>query len=1182
MSEAKAEKTSLARRIVRILTERWFLSAVGALALALLVWYLGPLIPFMGGALVRGLTVAAIFVVWLVANLILDIRAARREARMIANVSDTSAGKALSAAESAASEEMGILRERLEEALTQLRKSQSGGNKKRQYLYELPWYILIGPPGSGKTTALTNSGLKFPLSNKFGRDPLRGVGGTRNCDWWFSDDAILLDTAGRYTTQDSSEAVDQKVWQGFLALLKQFRPRQPINGAMVAIGLPDLMQMKPAERSLHARAIKTRLAELQSQFGLRFPVYVLLTKIDRIAGFIEFFDDLDREGRANVWGMTFPLDDGKDTAGAIANFDGEFDALVERLNARVLERINDERDSDRRGRIFGFPLQIATLKTMLHDFLGEIFTPNRFEDRPLLRGIYLTSATQEGTPIDRLMSAMASTFGLADQRPAAFSGTGRSYFVTRLLRDVIFEEASLVGSNPRVERRNCLIRNAAFAGIAALALLFIGAWTVSYLGNSTLIAREMTASAGYLAAAGPLVQPTVADENVASVMPVLDRIRTLPAGYDTARSGVPLSRTFGLDQSRKLESQAIRAYHRALNAVLLPRLVIGMETQLKNSINNPDDVSVFLPLYLMLAGQGPLDKPLVKSAVLALWGTRAYPNLPPDQSRKQLDAHLDAMLEEPLPLIQLDGALLARARQLVANIPVSARAYNAIRSSAAAKALPDWRVVDHAGPAADRVFIRMSGKALSEGIPGFYTYDGFHNVLLPQISDAVKAAAEASWVLGTDRTVQLTDAAARGLMEQAVDLYVGDFTSTWDQLLADITIVPFRSTPEAADAVNTLSAPSSPLKVYMLAVAQETTMNRPASAAAAAVGRAAAAASPAAAAIARLAQAGSATLEARGQGIDAHFRSLHEFVGGAPNTPSQLDDLIKRLSDLYGQLSSPNPGPTAPGGPAAQLQQQASRLPPPLGAIIAKVAGGTSVVATGATRKTIEDIYASSVLGLCRQALEGRYPIVKSSAINVPLGDFQQLFKPGGTLDMFFTTYLKAYVDTTTSPWNNQKVNNADLGLSRATLAQFERAQTIRDKFFPGNSATPMVEFTLTPINLGNDAQQVVFDSDGQVLTYARGPATPVKMQWPVPNGAGRAHLGFTRNNGQMAAIDTSGSWALFRLLDRARIAGNVADQLNVGFDLGGLTATFQLSATRVSNPFRSRELEQFQCPNPL
>ncbi len=1185
MPEAKTEKASLGRRIVNFLTERWFLSFIGALSLALLIWFLGPLIPFMGSALVRWLCIAAIFVIWLVANLVLDIRAARREASMIDKVADTS-GSRQSATDSAAAEEMGILRERLGAALTQLRKSQASGNKKRQYLYELPWYILIGPPGSGKTTALINSGLNFPLSNKFGRDPLRGVGGTRNCDWWFSDEAILLDTAGRYTTQDSSEAVDQKVWRGFLALLKQFRPRQPINGAMVAIGLPDLMQMKPAERSAHARAIKTRLAELQSQFSLRVPVYVLLTKLDRIAGFVEFFHDLNREDRSDVWGMTFPLDDGKDQAGAIAGFDEEFDLLVERLNARLLERVNDERDSERRGRVFGFPLQIATLKGMLHDFLGEIFTPNRFEDRPLLRGIYFTSATQEGTPIDRLMSAMAATFGLADQRPPAFSGAGRSYFVTRLLRDVIFEEASLAGADPRVERRNRIIRAGALAGIAALALLLIGAWTVSYFGNSSLIADETSAGTAYTAAAAPFVQPAVADDNVAPIMPLLDRLRTLPAGYDTAQVRVPLSRTVGLDQSRKLESQAIRAYHRALTGMLLPRLVVGMENQLRNGVNNPDDVGVFLPLYLMLAGQGPLDKPLVKTAASALAGARAYPTLPPDQSRKRFEAHVDAMLEEPLPVIQLDAALLARARDVIANVPVSARAYNAVRTSAAARALRDWRVIDHAGAAADQVFTRASGKPLSEGISGFYTYDGFHKVLLPQIQDAVKAAAEESWVLGSDKTTRLTDASARELENQAVDLYVRDFTSTWDQFLADVSIIRFKSPQEGATVVNALAGPSSPLKVYFTAVAQETTMNRPASGVAGAAGAAAAAAvaaNPAAGALAKLAQAGSADLESRGSAIDMHFATLHQFVGtGAPGAPSQLDDLIKRMGDLYVQLSNQAAGgaPPAPGGAAAQLGQLASNLPPPLGSMVSDVAGGTNTLATGATRKALDDQYQSSVLRFCRQALDGRYPIQKSSTIDIAIGDFTQLFKQGGTLDMFFTASLKPYVNTASTPWTNQKVNNTDLGLSPATLAQFERAGRIRDNFFAGGAA-PMVEFTLTPTALSNDATQVVFDLDGQVLTYARGAATPVKMLWPAPNAAGRAHLAITRN-GQASALDATGPWALFRLLDRARITGNLADQMNVTFDTGGLSASFLLRAASVRNPFRSRELEQFQCPGQL
>lgn len=65
----------------------------------------------------------------------------------------------------------------------------------RQYLYQLPWYVIIGAPGAGKTTALVNSGLHFPLADRFGKSALRGVGRTRNCDWWFTNDAVLLDTA---------------------------------------------------------------------------------------------------------------------------------------------------------------------------------------------------------------------------------------------------------------------------------------------------------------------------------------------------------------------------------------------------------------------------------------------------------------------------------------------------------------------------------------------------------------------------------------------------------------------------------------------------------------------------------------------------------------------------------------------------------------------------------------------------------------------------------------------------------------------------------------------------------------------------------------------------------------------------------------------------------------------------
>ncbi len=258
------------KRVLAFFIGRWFLSFVGAAALAVIVWLLGPLLALLEGVVARLVAIAAIFLVWLLANLAISLIARRRQKKMVAQLTEATPDPEI-VARQAASEEIGLLRERLEAALQQLRRASRGKQRGSGYLYELPWYMLIGPPGSGKTTSLRNSGLAFVSTDRSGRDSIRGVGGTRNCDWWLAEEAVLLDTAGRYTTQDSDQAVDQKAWLGFLDLLKNFRPRQPINGAIVAIGLPDLVAMGPDEREAHARAIRARLKELHERFGARFP-----------------------------------------------------------------------------------------------------------------------------------------------------------------------------------------------------------------------------------------------------------------------------------------------------------------------------------------------------------------------------------------------------------------------------------------------------------------------------------------------------------------------------------------------------------------------------------------------------------------------------------------------------------------------------------------------------------------------------------------------------------------------------------------------------------------------------------------------------------------------------------------------------------------------------------------------
>ena len=203
------------------------------------------------------------------------------------------------------SDDSDVLAGRMTEALDTLKRSSG----KQSFLYELPWYIIIGPPGAGKTTALVNSGLKFPLAGQDGAASIAGVGGTRYCDFWFTEDAVLIDTAGRYTTHDSDAETDRKSWLSFLSLLKDNRAKQPINGVILAISVEDVLLLPEDELTGHANAIRKRLLELHQELKIDFPVYALFTKADLIDGFREYFGNFTETRRRKVWGATFQTQD---------------------------------------------------------------------------------------------------------------------------------------------------------------------------------------------------------------------------------------------------------------------------------------------------------------------------------------------------------------------------------------------------------------------------------------------------------------------------------------------------------------------------------------------------------------------------------------------------------------------------------------------------------------------------------------------------------------------------------------------------------------------------------------------------------------------------------------------------------------------------------------------------------
>lgn len=1184
-------------------------STTGILILVFLIlsaalWYFGPLLGYgdfrpLDSWTNRLIAIGGYAVFTLILILILMLRRRSQDKEMTETIVDSAADMA----DAAVKAELGEMQDRMKEALGFLRKSKLGSRFSSRHLYQLPWYIIIGPPGAGKTTAIVNSGLNFPLAERMGTGAIGGVGGTRNCDWWFTNDAVLLDTAGRYTTQDSNADTDSQAWSGFLDMLKKHRKRQPINGAMIAISLSDLSMQDETTRAGHARAIRTRLHELRERLGVRFPVYILFTKADLIAGFSEFYDNLGSDERSQVWGFTLPFTKGKSDESPMAAFRTEFDTLLSQLANRSLERMQAETDYQRRSLIAGFPSQIASLRGVAEQFLGDVFQDSRYEDKQLLRGVYFTSGTQEGTPIDRLMMGMARTFGIGRQAIGSGQGTGRSYFLTRLLESVIFPEAGMVSADDAVERRFKWITRGAIAVGLVVVTAFSSLWTMSYLGNSNLISNARAEVSRYQEIAARIPGSPIGDSDLPAIVPALDILRDLPGNPAQGDPEPPTQLTWGLYQGGAVGTEAAQTYRGGLNQLLLPRLLFRLEEQMQANMNNTDLLYEGLKIYLMLGLQGPMDEDLVKQWMAIDWSL-AYPGQ--DEMQADLAGHLDQMLSQPMREIALNGPLVDQIQGLLSETPLAERIYNGITQSPLARGLPQFRLTEVGGPAASRVLVRSSGRALSDGVEGVFTYDGFNKVFLPEALSVATRIQSESWVLGPRGETATTPANLARLTNDVLNLYYNDYVARYDQLLGDIDVVPMESLSHAVDVTNVLSGPTSPIVAVLKAISEETKLATPKKIAATAEGIAAGAQEFATDdALSSLdartqiliqtlnrAQENSATAEAPakpGQYVQDRFEWLHNLVDGVEGAPSQLDSVVQTMTEVYRELNRLSLGQgngivnqAGGGNAAAKLQAETGRLPGPMQRWANQIASGSSGIAAGGARTNLNALWQAKVYPFCERALNNRYPFSKTARADVTLQDFGKLFGPNGLIDSFFNENLITFVDTTSNPWRWKKVNNTDLGISNSVLSQFQRAAEIRDSFFlsPG---LPSVTFDLTPVALDPKAEQVILEVEGQDMTYAHGPPQVTPLTWPGKAG-GRTRVAFAPEQaGIENAMVREGPWAWFRLLDSAEIRRtNVSDRSRVIFNIGGRISVFQLRAGSALNPFTLPALASFRCPKSM
>ena len=1200
------------KRLFGFLFNQWTMAILGLAAISLLIWFVGPMVAVaeyrpLESDTVR-LVMIALIIGFYIGKLIWRLVKARNlNARLMDGLLRHEPPAAPSPGDKAGAEEVAILRKRFEEAVAVLKQANLGDQTKkslfaslthRLYVYELPWYIFIGPPGSGKTTALVNSGLQFPLAEHFGQEVIRGIGGTRNCDWWFTNDAVLLDTAGRYTTQESNREADSAAWAGFLQLLKKYRPRRPINGVIVTVSITDLLQQNAAQREAQANAIRKRIQELHEELNIRFPLYVLVTKADLLAGFMEFFSEYGKEDRAQVWGTTFALTETQNSS-PLASFDAEFSALERRLNERLIDRLQQERDIQKRALIYTFPQQFSSLKTVLGEFLNQVFSPSRFEQQPLLRGFYFTSGTQEGNPIDRVMGTLARALHLDRKLLAPNRSSGKSFFLTRLVKGVIFTEAGLAGTNLRWERK----RNALQWGIFILAALItsgvVAAWAVSYSRNKMYVDEVREKIPSILKQVEEL--PVLQRMDIVSLLPILKSVRELASATKGEEDSAPLSMGFGLYQGRKLAAASNAAYQRLLQDAFLPQLVLRIERLLgSGSQANRELLYEGLKTYIMLNDAEHFDPVALKAFIVTDW-EMSLPRDFPIEQRKELETHLDNLLSRghlssPIPV---NAQLIANVRYTVAQTPIAQRSYNRLKQQGVGSEIPEFTIVKAAGPSAPLVFTRASGQPLTLGVPGLFSYDGYHKAFSHAAREVTRQLAdEEVWVLGLkekDRSRWASPDAQARLLDEVRRLYLEDYAAVWSAFVNDIRLIRADTLEKSIQVARLLSANDSPLISLMRAIVKEVTLVDVDEGDKDVVDKATDKVKSAREKLEKLfGDTGIVPAKAIGSRpesiVDDRFKDLRSLVrSAAPGQPAPIDAIPAQINELYTLLTATEAalkggGTPPPSDVPTKIKADAGRMPEPIRSMLITLSTGGISQALGKTRTNLDQSLKATISEFCNKAIAGRYPFTKESARDVTQDDFARLFAPGGLLDEFFQKNLAQYVDTSTQPWTFRKVGDANMGRTSGALQEFHRAQIIRDVFFRGGGRAAGMNLTFKPVEMDASITQFILDVDGQLVKYSHGPQVPTTLQWPGPRGSSQVRLQVSPASASGASGQVfEGPWALFRMLDGVQISPtSQPEKFIVTFNIDGRKVRFEVVTSSVQNPFRLHELKEFNCPGHL
>lgn len=1071
---------------------------------------------------------------------------------------------------------------RFNQMLVELRQS----TMVRNYLYALPWYMVLGAEGSGKTSLINRSNQNYTQTAYSNAKRRYEIEPPYKIDWWIGNDALLIDPDGELISGKQKPGTEQyadlpdRQWQHLLEWLERTRSRRPLNGVVLTVDLPRLLDAAPSDRKAYAVLLRNRVRDLIEKLGTRLPIYVVLSKFDLLQGFDAFFRNLSRSEREGLFGFTFSLDSLKDADRWLDELGEYYDAFLTNLNDAVFDAVANAPNQQARNELFVFSRQLAGVRDPLLGFLSEVLESDRYSTPALVRGLYLTSVYQQGIPRNGFVQAAAHSYGLPPRIEAAKAiQRSLTYFSKSLFDQVIYPEAGLAGDNMRVMRNKRRVFIAASVVAVLVTLAMIGSWQHYYSKN--LEAAEVV-----LAESKAFMNTQISDDRLdvtgRNLLKPLNHIRSATAVYGQYRDKLPLVAEMGLYQGRVIGPKVEESYLNLLATRFLPQIGSGVIEQIVDAETGSNEQLAALRVYRMIEDKSNRRKEIVKNWMAKEWHEEFEGE---GDTQRQLMNHLDYSMDfvqADLPEFQ---GVVKSAQQELRLTPLSERVYQSIKQDARVELSNRVDFRRQIGPSFDLIY-KNENEAEHQGgfvIDALFTTSGFKGYFIERNENIIDLAIIDQWVLGERDHIRYSDEDKIQLAQRIRSHYINDYLDTWKRTLGRLAVNEFDDIEYAVKVLETLTGPTAPLERLIETVKRNGEIYPPIDI-----------------------KNEQARIEAEkkllsdpnrreARRILRNFQDLIALLDKGDQEIPYYEELVGTLSATYDYMASvqnaPDRGKAAlalardrfnldGADPIYALKRVAAGLPEPLSAQMDKVADESWKVMLIKALQQLEKKWDQEVYQFFQERIADRYPFSPKSQIDVSLEDFEKLFSPQGRLSEFYDKYLKVFLYDNLNALYSEE--DEDYLVRTDVLEQLETAWKIQDAFFD-NRGGLNVNFNLEPLALTANQRRSVIDIDGQLVPYNHGPTYSSQLIWPntLRQGA-ESKLTLIDANGRARRLRYQGPWSWFRLLEQAQVNGGDENSLDITFQLGDGRMRYRLHAEESNNPLLRRLFKGFSLPRTL